>query len=601
MGTAFGVIDRTTARFREGYGSLGGVFRKRPVMGGAMRHRALKVAFLASVPFLLAGAQSPQPWSGPVRYAAQGWSDADRTNWYWTSQGSRLMPLTWMQALEQVGNTRPFLAADHIAGFGYFPDPTGTAGDGLPVGFAVDHGGDRHLVRTRLRWYAGQRPNEPWIGMSCAACHTAEVAHRGQRLRVDGAPTMADFQRFVEAVDQALLATRDDGAKWDRFARAVLAANDTPSNRLLLRGAFEQLLAGEQQIARMNGNPIRYGPARLDAFGHIYNKAALLSGAGPPGGKPVQRAGQLSLPVERAAARFRAVERLGRQSMAAAGPRQARHRRHRPQCRRSDRRVRRRRRPPAGTDRYPAVPVEPQPQQSGRCWRICSAGCSRRPGPKTCSAGSTAPAPRAGRCCSTSNVRAATRRSDAPTSTTPVYAAYGLVRGRRAAAPPRQQQRSAGHRPADGLQRLLLQRRQRPAGADIRTAAMSSASVRPGRQPAHRHGAATRWPATGGNCCLSPATSSSASNLNPRRRRWRRGPARPRTWSSQARRRPRPTGTVSGPPAKLSACAWSGGGAATTTASWATRRGRLTGIWATAPFLHNGSVPTLYDLLLPPA
>ncbi len=25
----------------------------------------------------------------------------------------------------------------------------------------------------------------------------------------------------------------------------------------------------------------------------------------------------------------------------------------------------------------------------------------------------------------------------------------------------------------------------------------------------------------------------------------------------------------------------------------------LNGIWATAPYLHNGSVPTLYDLLLP--
>src|SRR6185436_6644521 len=27
----------------------------------------------------------------------------------------------------------------------------------------------------------------------------------------------------------------------------------------------------------------------------------------------------------------------------------------------------------------------------------------------------------------------------------------------------------------------------------------------------------------------------------------------------------------------------------------------LTGVWATPPYLHNGSVPTLYDLLLPPA
>jgi hypothetical protein len=27
----------------------------------------------------------------------------------------------------------------------------------------------------------------------------------------------------------------------------------------------------------------------------------------------------------------------------------------------------------------------------------------------------------------------------------------------------------------------------------------------------------------------------------------------------------------------------------------------LDGIWASAPYLHNGSVPTLHDLLLPPA
>lgn len=36
-------------------------------------------------------------------------------------------------------------------------------------------------------------------------------------------------------------------------------------------------------------------------------------------------------------------------------------------------------------------------------------------------------------------------------------------------------------------------------------------------------------------------------------------------------------------------------------ASWLAYKARpLNGIWATAPYLHNGSVPTLYDLLLPP-
>jgi hypothetical protein len=37
-----------------------------------------------------------------------------------------------------------------------------------------------------------------------------------------------------------------------------------------------------------------------------------------------------------------------------------------------------------------------------------------------------------------------------------------------------------------------------------------------------------------------------------------------------------------------------------TTATLAYKARPLTGVWATGPFLHNGSVPTLYDLLLPP-
>jgi hypothetical protein len=31
------------------------------------------------------------------------------------------------------------------------------------------------------------------------------------------------------------------------------------------------------------------------------------------------------------------------------------------------------------------------------------------------------------------------------------------------------------------------------------------------------------------------------------------------------------------------------------------KAGPLLGLWATGPFLHNGSVPTVYDLLSPPA
>jgi hypothetical protein len=251
-----------------------------------MRGRAWRVIFLSTSVLLLTRAQAQQAPGPPDDNAAQGWTDAQRARWYGLNQGSRLMPSSWLRALEQPGNARPFLAPDHIAGFGYLPDWAGAPAGHLPVGFAEDDRGDKHLVRTRLRWYAGQRDREHWVGLTCAACHTGEIAHRGRRLRIDGAPAMADFQSFVEAVDQALVATRDDPAKFDRFARGVLAAADTPANRALLRTALGQLIADEQQLARMNATAIRYGPARLDAFGHIFNKAAVLNRAPNPVGNP---------------------------------------------------------------------------------------------------------------------------------------------------------------------------------------------------------------------------------------------------------------------------------------------------------------------------
>lgn len=250
-----------------------------------MRGGAWRVIFLSTSALLLTSVQAQEP-PGPPPNAEQGWTGAQRNTWYTLNQGSRLMPLSWMRALEQAGNQQPFLAPDHIAGFGYFPGWQGAAPGHLPLGFAVEDRGDEHLVRTRLRWYAGQRDREPWVGLTCAACHTGEIAFGRERLRVDGAPAMADFQSFVEAVDRALVATRDDEAKFDRFARAVLAGRDTPANRGSLRAALGRLIADQQQLARMNASPIRYGFARLDAFGHIFNKAAALNGTPEPVGNP---------------------------------------------------------------------------------------------------------------------------------------------------------------------------------------------------------------------------------------------------------------------------------------------------------------------------
>lgn len=217
----------------------------------------------------------------------QGWTPAEQRGWYEGTQGSRLMPFAWFMALERPGGTAPIADERYLAEtFGYLPSRPGRVPQ-LPIGFAVDDGDDTGLSYSRLRWFAGQGARERWLGMNCSACHTAEIHYGSQRVRVDGGPGMADFQSFIETVDRALVETRDDPARFDRFALRVLGkARNNSGNRAMLRGELGKLIAWQQQTERMNHTPLRYGNARLDAFGHIYNKIGMFVGAEVPTANP---------------------------------------------------------------------------------------------------------------------------------------------------------------------------------------------------------------------------------------------------------------------------------------------------------------------------
>jgi cytochrome c553 len=210
-----------------------------------------------------------------VEVADQGWTPAQAERWYTLSQGSRLLPLAWFKALEEADSELPILSRSHTERFRYLP---GTPADPapLPLGFAIDIQSDRRFSGiTRLRWKRGQSNREPWVGMTCAACHTNEFTYQGKRLRVEGAPALADFQGYMKSLNAALLATRDNPAKWDRFANQVLAGGDNPANRKLLTDALASLVRWQLLVEQANASGMEYGFARLDAIGHIYNKVAL--------------------------------------------------------------------------------------------------------------------------------------------------------------------------------------------------------------------------------------------------------------------------------------------------------------------------------------
>lgn len=222
-------------------------------------------------------------------HAQQGWNNSDRNSWYRATQGSRLIPESWFMALEEADGKTAFATMENLTSYGFLAPPA-AHDNGLPIGFAKDKQADADLGFSNLKWYAGQRSTdvaaETWIGLNCAACHTAKISYQGTDIIVDGGPNLLDFQLFIEELDAAMQATIADTAKWNRFAANVLKGRDNEENRELLRAAFEKHLAWQVKTDAMNETPIRYGFGRLDAVGHILNKILMFNGAEATQGNP---------------------------------------------------------------------------------------------------------------------------------------------------------------------------------------------------------------------------------------------------------------------------------------------------------------------------
>jgi hypothetical protein len=211
----------------------------------------------------------------------QGWSDDERSWWYTVSQGSRLLPLAWMQALEMADSSTAFLSEDNIKRLGYLPNPKSRDNPlGLPVGFVVDHDSTRAadlMCDVFPATCDAMTMRKPWIGLNCSACHTNEIVYEDKKIRVDGAATLADFQGLEEDLLAALKKTVEDREKFDRFARKVLTDQMTVESRESLEAQLREQIVWQQKLADKNAAPVRYGRGRLDAQGHILNKVALLT------------------------------------------------------------------------------------------------------------------------------------------------------------------------------------------------------------------------------------------------------------------------------------------------------------------------------------
>jgi hypothetical protein len=197
----------------------------------------------------------------PLQYAKQGWTEDERQAFYTTSQGSHMIPYAWFKALQRLDVDEPF-AGDQLQRYGYLPNEKSKLNsEGLPVGFVIDG-----TATT------GE------LGMTCAACHTGQIEYvkNGvtQQLRIDGAPAAANFQLFLADLTAATRATLSDPARFDKFAHAALGSRYSSSRLDTLKSDFGDWVKqwGTFMDKSLPASP--WGPGRLDAFGMIFNRVA---------------------------------------------------------------------------------------------------------------------------------------------------------------------------------------------------------------------------------------------------------------------------------------------------------------------------------------
>jgi hypothetical protein len=190
----------------------------------------------------------------------QRWTDQQRHQFHHTPQGTRLLPADWFRALEQpcFSPLGCDLFADpaYLSRFGFIPSHADALNpDGLPVGFAIDKDFADPIEKRAY----------PVVGLTCAACHTGELYYGKYAVQVEGAPGMIEVAAFQKALGLALAFTDTfpmSVGRYGRFEQRVLGPDATADQKAELKKQVDAYLDGARH--------------QLDATsaGHIYDNGA---------------------------------------------------------------------------------------------------------------------------------------------------------------------------------------------------------------------------------------------------------------------------------------------------------------------------------------
>jgi hypothetical protein len=180
--------------------------------------------------------------------------------YHYTDQGTRLIPAAWLDALVDANGKR-VMDPEVLDRLGFLFDGIKDEDRnpyGWPIGFTVSDPKTTGGI--------------PIAGLSCAACHTGQIEHKGTALRIEGGQSMIDLAGFAENIIGAIAALRQPG-RIEKFRDDAVKAG-YPADRI-----DRDLEEAVEAFKSLGGGPSFYqlhtvaaGRGRYDAVQGIGNQ-----------------------------------------------------------------------------------------------------------------------------------------------------------------------------------------------------------------------------------------------------------------------------------------------------------------------------------------
>ncbi|MEA2756663.1 MAG: hypothetical protein QOJ54_2952 [Aliidongia sp.] len=250
---------------------------------------------------LLPRLPEPQPVK-QARWLDQNWSDADRYWYAHASQGTSTIPIPykWFVSLAvpelSLFTATPLLSgAPYMTKLGFIPSPKSGENaraegyssqsidpgnfalwndgpvsdanpDGLPVGFAITKGYRNPVDGEMLT---------DQVGLTCAACHTGHLEYNGVSLRIDGANAAASLGKLTDSLGYSLALTKWLPWRFSAFAERVLGKDATSDQKKKLyddlSNGIDNGLKLKAMTAATDKESTEEGFNRIDALNRIGN------------------------------------------------------------------------------------------------------------------------------------------------------------------------------------------------------------------------------------------------------------------------------------------------------------------------------------------